>query len=263
MSQAAAPGPLASATVVLARERAGGLEVLMLRRPLALRFMGGMWVFPGGRLDPADRGQAADPHFAGRVAPAALGRLRDSQGRVLAPVEALAQYAGACRETREETGVELDPGALVYFAHWVTPAGGARRFDTHFFLATPDAGAVLRIDPQEASEHEWIEPAAAIALHEAGTRVLAPPTVITLADLAATHARLGDLAALGAELASRDEVLPLMPRLVASDEECLLALMPWDAEYGAPAASSLPAYLRRLPSRVLLRTAEAGRNPLR
>ena len=58
IDRAAAQPPqegVAAATVILLRDAAGGLETLMLRRDSKLDFVGGMWVFPGGRVDAADR----------------------------------------------------------------------------------------------------------------------------------------------------------------------------------------------------------------
>jgi len=97
----------AAATVLLLRESGGELEVLMMRRGAALAFMAGMWVFPGGRVDPADASAAA----RARLAPGALepwhGRLRSPQGDALTEEATLALLVAACRETFEEAGVLL------------------------------------------------------------------------------------------------------------------------------------------------------------
>jgi 8-oxo-dGTP pyrophosphatase MutT (NUDIX family) len=96
-----------AATVLLLRETAGELEVLMMRRGAGLAFMAGMWVFPGGRVDPAD----ASPAMRSRV-PAAAGDpgrddLRTLDGGLLDQETALALRVAACRETFEESGVLL------------------------------------------------------------------------------------------------------------------------------------------------------------
>jgi 8-oxo-dGTP pyrophosphatase MutT (NUDIX family) len=97
----------AAATVLLLREIAGELEVLMMRRGTGLSFMAGMWVFPGGRVDAAD----ASPEVRSRVAPAALTacrqRLRSHQGERLTEDDGIALHVAACRETFEESGVLL------------------------------------------------------------------------------------------------------------------------------------------------------------
>ena len=97
----------AAATVLLLREVAGELEVLMLRRGASLAFMAGMWVFPGGRVDVAD----ADAGVRSRILPGARGascsRLQATTGEPLGDDAALALYVAACRETFEESGVLL------------------------------------------------------------------------------------------------------------------------------------------------------------
>src|SRR5579859_7717571 len=81
-----------AATVVLLRDGPTGLETLMLRRNSTLDFAGGMWVFPGGRVDAADHEGAADDLAAARRA--------------------------AVREAEEEAGLHVDEAALVWIAHW-------------------------------------------------------------------------------------------------------------------------------------------------
>jgi 8-oxo-dGTP pyrophosphatase MutT (NUDIX family) len=96
-----------AATVVLLRDVDGRLEALMMRRGAGLSFMGGMWVFPGGRVESADR----SPEVLARVLPAArdagLGKLRTIQGTVLDFDATAGMYVAACREAFEEAGVLL------------------------------------------------------------------------------------------------------------------------------------------------------------
>lgn len=96
----------AAATVLLLRETAGALEVLMVRRHAAIAFMGGMWVFPGGRLDEADAAPDARRRLPAGAA-ARMARLRSADGGLLAEDAALALHVAACRETFEEAGVLL------------------------------------------------------------------------------------------------------------------------------------------------------------
>src|ERR1700676_3909762 len=103
------PGPATqprqAATVIVLRGGTEALEVLLVRRTPKARFMGGVWVFPGGAVD-AQEGEGDGAH---RVA--------------------------AIRELREEAGIALeDPDKLVKFSRWITPAEVQIRFDTHFFL---------------------------------------------------------------------------------------------------------------------------------
>lgn len=156
----AAPGPdlVAAATVILVRDAAGGLEVLLLRRDTSLAFAAGAWVFPGGRVDPADIDRADGD---------------------LTRAEELA----AIRECQEEAGLELAPGNLVRWSHWTPPdQQQRRRFSTAFFVAAAPDGDVV-IDDGEIRAHQWITPADALVAHGAGELPLSPPTYITLVQL--------------------------------------------------------------------------------
>ncbi len=105
-----------AATVVLLRPAADGFETLMLRKNSKLAF-GGMWVFPGGKIDPED-------------------------GHEGLPMEDRARFA-AVREASEEAQLELQPQALHWFAHWTPPPLGNRRFLTWFFVTTAPASEVV------------------------------------------------------------------------------------------------------------------------
>jgi 8-oxo-dGTP pyrophosphatase MutT (NUDIX family) len=151
--------PVPAATVVLVRDSSTGLETLMLRRNSKIAF-GGMWVFPGGRVDEGDRDPAAPED------------------------ELAAARRAAIREAEEEAGLVLAPDALAPFSHWTPPPITPRRFLTWFFLA-PAPRAEISIDGGEIHEHAWMSPAAALAKRDAGDIELAPPTWVTLHDLAA------------------------------------------------------------------------------
>ncbi|MGJ8670448.1 MAG: NUDIX hydrolase [Oceanococcus sp.] len=150
--------PVAAATVILLRDTPHGLETLMLRRHSKIAF-GGMWVFPGGRVDDADRDglDATDELAAARCA--------------------------ATREAAEETGLILDVTDLLPLSHWTPPAVTPRRFLTWFFLSKAPAGKV-QIDQGEIQEHAWMPPAEAFSQRQAGQIELAPPTFVTLHYLA-------------------------------------------------------------------------------
>jgi 8-oxo-dGTP pyrophosphatase MutT (NUDIX family) len=151
------PAPLVpAATVVVLRDRDSGPETLLLRRNAALVFGGGMWVFPGGRVDAGDRGYPG-----------------------LADAELRAARRAAVREAREEAGLELTDDALVPIAHWTPPVTAPRRFATWFFVARAPSDAIT-VDFGEIHDHRWIRPADAIDAH--GTREigLQPPTWMTL-----------------------------------------------------------------------------------
>jgi 8-oxo-dGTP pyrophosphatase MutT (NUDIX family) len=161
----AEPAPIvAAATVVLLRDGADGLETLMLRRDSRLAFAGGMWVFPGGRVDPGDfTTPDTDVATAGRNA--------------------------AVREAEEEAGLAVEAKALVPVSHWTPPPEAPKRFSTQFFVAAAPPGPVT-IDDGEIRDHMWVAPADALRRRDALEIELAPPTWVTLHTLA-RHATVG------------------------------------------------------------------------
>jgi 8-oxo-dGTP pyrophosphatase MutT (NUDIX family) len=165
MSEPASDPALPAATVVLLRDTPVGVETLMLRRDTQLAFAGGAWVFPGGRIDPED--------YPG-------GSVAEDPDVVLE-----AARNAAAREAREEAGLTVDPGGLVWFAHWTPPqgAGTQRRFATWFFAARAPSGTVV-VDDGEIRDHVWIRPADALRRRDAGEIMIIPPTWVTLHTLA-------------------------------------------------------------------------------
>jgi 8-oxo-dGTP pyrophosphatase MutT (NUDIX family) len=164
-----------AATVVVVRDgeaTAGAphLETLMLRRNERGTF-GGMWVFPGGRVDEDDVDPTApdDDVAAGRRA--------------------------AAREALEEAGLVLDPDAMVVLSHWRPPSTVPTGYATWFFVAAR-SGADVEVDGAEIHDHAWLAPAEVLRRRDAGEVVLAPPTFVTLTVLAQHTTVAGLLAAL-------------------------------------------------------------------
>lgn len=156
-AEEAAGSPLfPAATVVLLRDADHGLETLLLRRNTAVEFAGGMWVFPGGRVDPEDHVDGGDLMTAARNA--------------------------SVREAHEEAAQRVDVTSLVWFAHWCPPNLAKKRFAT-FFFACRSLGGDVTIDGSEIHDHEWMRPADALERHRAKAVQLAPPTWMTLHDL--------------------------------------------------------------------------------
>ena len=157
-----------AATVVLVRDAAAGLECLMLRKTKGQAF-GGMWVFPGGRVEDGD-GTGLD-----------------------------GARAAAVREAEEETGLVLTAADLVPFAHWNPPAEAPRRYATWFFLGgLPEGAADVVVDGGEIGDHVWTPPAAAIERHAAREINLLPPTWVSLrriADVPDVASALAEVAA--------------------------------------------------------------------
>ena len=188
--------PRQAATVIVLRGGDETLEVLLVRRTAQARFMGGVWVFPGGAVDAAEgEGDAA-------------------------------QRTAAIRELQEEAGIVLDdPAELVRFSRWITPAEVVVRFDTHFFLAPMPEGQEPRIDEREIVAHGWFTPDAALQAHEDGTIELVFPTIKHLEQLAefATADALLDYA--------RGRVVgPVQPRVISDGEHARIVL-PGEAGY--------------------------------
>lgn len=202
-----------ASTVILLRP-ADPFEVFLVRRSDSIAFMGGAHVFPGGRVDDADRLDDIDALSVGSAAAAA--RMPDVPREV-----AIAHHVAAVRELFEEAGVllarpldarslppleqhrrDLLTGAvpfadivrrerlqlafdeLAYFAHWVTPEIETRRFDTRFFIARAPDGQTPVHDARETSHSEWLPPLDAIDQCRREMISLPPPTWTTLSMLA-------------------------------------------------------------------------------
>jgi 8-oxo-dGTP pyrophosphatase MutT (NUDIX family) len=189
--------PRPAATVILLRGGASGLEILLAQRNPGARFMGGAWVFPGGAVNPGDGG-----------GPAGL-------------------RAAAVRELAEETGIALhDPGRLVAFSRWITPAAVKIRYDTWFFLAPAPGGAVPRIDGSEMVDARWFTPADALAAGRAGEILLVFPTIKHLEQLQGFASAAALL-----EHAEAQTVAPVQPRVVGTGETARIVL-PGEPGYG-------------------------------
>jgi len=146
--------PRQAATVIVLRGASEGLEVLLVKRTPEARFMGGVWVFPGGSVDDTE-GDGDRSH-----------------------------RAAAVRELREETGIELaNPEILVKFSRWITPAEVTIRFDTHFYLAPMPDGQEPIVDGAEIVDHRWFTPADALTANDGGEIVLVFPTIKHLEQL--------------------------------------------------------------------------------
>jgi 8-oxo-dGTP pyrophosphatase MutT (NUDIX family) len=191
-----------AATIVLVRDGADELEVLMIHRGADTAF-GGMWAFPGGVVDDDDipHGTAPDPLPAARRA--------------------------AVRETREEVGLHVDESSLVFWSHWLPPVDTPNRFSTWFFVAPADdrhAGRHVGIDGDEVLAHRWIAPANALSKQASGEMLIAPPTYVTLEQI---H-RYGDVVSL---LGAADPV-SFVTEIAWAPDGARICLWEGDAGYG-------------------------------
>jgi 8-oxo-dGTP pyrophosphatase MutT (NUDIX family) len=178
------------------RDRA--LEVLLLKRTEEAKFMPGVWVFPGGGVDPEDgEGEAG-------------------------------YRACAVRELEEEAGIVLGAEEeLVLFSRWITPEVVSRRFDAWFFLALAPAHTPPEPDGVETTEARWFEPRAALDAQESGELVLAFPTISQLGSL------LPFATADEAITAHRGRTVePILPKVIGTPEDNRVVL-PGDPDYPA------------------------------
>jgi 8-oxo-dGTP pyrophosphatase MutT (NUDIX family) len=265
--------PSPSSTVVLMREPAAGAppECLLLQRHAAATWLGGAWVFPGGRVDDGDR----EPSWDDLV----LGTARLHAGWPEVDAAWLRDHAvAAAREVFEETGVlfaetvtprradqppvhsaagdsqaerralldglasfaslcgerrwKLRLDQFVPFSRWITPDQERRRFDTVFFLASAPAQA-LRMHEHEMAAHAWVTPRDALARFAQQAIDLAPPTLRTLEDLA-PHTSL-EAALAWARAVPRHVIAPKL----LEDSGGRWLLLPGDPEYPGAVTSAV------------------------
>ena len=252
--------PLPAATVTLVRDAPRGLEVLMLQRSHSLKFMPGVYVFPGGALDAADSSPEMQAMCAGLEDEAASRALGVERGGI-------AYWVAAIREAFEEAGILLaydasgnmvslhgdaaeryrahrsslderrgDFGAIVreeglrlavdrltYFGHWITPVRAPRRYDTRFFLAVAPERQEARHDNYETIAQVWVRPQEALDLCARETLNMRFPTIKTLEQFT----QCATAAELVAVLSSTRVVRPLLPRMTRDGK----TLLPNDPGY--------------------------------
>ena len=188
-----------AATVVLLRDGAAGLETLMLRKTSKISF-GGMWVFPGGKIDADDYPAGGDPDTAARNA--------------------------AVRESAEEAGLDLSADDFVQFSHWTPPPSTPKRFATWFFAAPArGAGDTIRVDGQEIDDYQWVNPSTALSRHAAQEIDLVPPTWVSL-----YHLSQFSEAAQALEKLEQQPVRRYLTRLAKRADGVRVAI--WDGDAG-------------------------------
>lgn len=242
-----------AATVMLVRDGVDGLEVFMMRRNLGASFAGGMYAFPGGAVDDADRTAEVEALVDGRTDAEASRLLEVDKG-------GLAFWVAVIRECFEEAGVllanaadgsvvrldvspeveerfatarravhggslpllelcrseglRLDLTDVQYVAHWITPVGEKRRFDTRFFVAGAPEGQSPLHDGSETVDSLWVRPADALERMARKELALLPPTIAMLQWLAPLTTA-DDAVAAGAAIGIPPCILPV----ILSDEQ--------------------------------------------
>ncbi|WP_417624405.1 NUDIX hydrolase [Paremcibacter congregatus] len=231
-----------SASVLIIRDgavhdRYGALQILMVKRHQKIRFAGGAYVFPGGKLDPADRAleeqdqkdAAADisAEFRG-LRYAALREVFEETGLVIGTQAGQAiNEAGRAALDRDyrqafldgsltladflaQSGVTLDMGDCYPFAHWITPEVYPVRFDTRFYLTVAPAGQMPSPDGHEITEVQWMYP---MKLVEESDGVLMFPTMMNLKMLGQARSVAEALDLLG-----QREIVTVTPEVIEGDK---------------------------------------------
>lgn len=249
-----------AATVILVREKDNALEVYLLKRSTKSGFMGGLYVFPGGVVDPEDRGidvwapciditpEQVDDRLGGKGI-----SLDDALGFSIAAIRETLEEAGVFIASRENktpkdleriTSYRLNTGlpkswfqtriedenwtlslsSLGRWSHWITPKLMKKRFDTRFFIVFMPDGQTCVPDNMETKEGLWITPEKALEKNLETTVPLSPPTIVTLTQLK----EFKSLKALKQEIKTRLWGDPIAPRLVPSSNGPVI-MEPWDA----------------------------------
>lgn len=288
----------AAATLLVLRDGAAGLEVLMVRRPERKDDRsGGAFVFPGGVLDPQD--VALHVLCDGLDDSAASKRLnvpergldyylcavrelfeeaglllgRDGQGQIrklddLDPVElaslreAVAYGGPGLAHVCAAQGLRLAVDRLAYFAHWLTPPGLPKRFDTRFFVALAPEGQTAMHDGKEAVEHRWLRPVDALDPAHGLTLVNVTRRILT------TLARFDSAQACFEHASKLRDIAMVMPRL-ADGPAGIRPVQPEEAPYaeigkidpdgaGHGRYALQPGLAVRLSERIVRVTADNG-----
>ena len=235
--------PRAAATVIMLRDGCpdgegsdSGLEVFLIRRHLKSSVLGGVFVFPGGKVDKLDAELDTHAHLD-----QSLTELHSAlnESDIDAPTAA-SLYIAAIREVFEESGILFAEGAtqklathlqasqatamlreghafaavlaemklrlqtssLAPWSRWITPVSPSvmnKRFDTRFFVAAVPTGQVAMHDNHEATESVWLTPRMALEQQRDALIEMAPPQTMTLAHLS----RFDNVQAVMAEARSR------------------------------------------------------------
>ena len=207
--------PLAAATVVMLRDGMDGLEVFLIKRHIKSDVLGGVFVFPGGKVDKLDAMLDMDTHID-----QPLVDLHTSLNEPdIDHTTAASLFIAAVREVFEESGIlfavgagpahaertsallreghtfaaalanmqlRLQTSSLAPWSRWITPVSPSvmnKRFDTRFFVAPVPAGQIATHDHFEATESVWLQPRTALEQQRDGLIEMAPPQIMTLAHL--------------------------------------------------------------------------------
>lgn len=287
-----------AASVLVLRDGADGMEVLLMRRPeRGDDRSSGAWVFPGGTLDPADAAlhgicvgldDAAASERLGVEAggldfylcavrecceEAGLLFARGTDGKLvstdtLEPArrawlrEAVRHGGPGIAEVCREMDLCLAVDTMAYLSHWLTPPGLPKRFDTRFFVARLPEGQTVMHDGVEAVDHRWVRPAEALRA-DSGVHL-----VNATRRLLASIAHFASAGACIDYAAAQREVPMVMPRIgngpdgprpVMPDEPCYAEIARVDPDGAGHGRYALtPGHAVRLSPGLLRVTADNG-----
>ncbi len=247
-----------ASTVILIREHGGELQVYLLKRSARSSFFPGTYVFPGGTVEAEDWASGLWKEHIGLD----IEKISRRLGGSLTEEEALAHGVAGIRETFEEAGVflayrneytqeglervqdrrrvdglprgwlqdmvisgewTLSLSRLARWAHWITPEGMPRRYETRFFLAFMPLGQECSPDAKETTHGIWISPEKALVGNLQGEILLSPPTLVTMHELL-QYSDMGDLEK---EVQTHTWGEVLLPRMIRLPQGTLI-LEPWD-----------------------------------
>ena len=259
--------PRDSASVVLLRDAAPGLQVLLMQRSKRSAVLGGTYVFPGGKLERSDSAAAT---LSRLDCPAdtlqhALGEpqldLPKAAGLFVAAIRETAEEVGIflCQSRGDEAGTAasfasrieqsdtlLSASALAPWSRWVTPPQQKmieRRFDTRFFLAQLPPEQAVRKDDFEATTLRWMTPQQALQAYYRSEINLIPPQIISLMHLSLYSA------ADAAMRAARQRMPPCIEPHMLQEAGQLTMCYPGDPMH----PRQVPAFPTQVPTRLLLR----------
>lgn len=227
--------PIPAATVIVARDRAsGGVDILMVERAKSMAFAAGAMVFPGGRIDQADRTHAGrlgiDAALIAAVReaieetaiPIGLSPIPDRE-RTRAIQQALIGDIAFDRLLADQ-GLAIEPESLTPFARWVPKFHAVRRFDTLFYVSEAPAGDWQpQVIEGECARAEWVGPADVLSRERDGSARLIFPTRRTLE-----------------RLAQHDSVAAIRADAAAHSVE---AITPWVEERDGEKFITIPSHL--------------------
>jgi 8-oxo-dGTP pyrophosphatase MutT (NUDIX family) len=245
--------PVDAATVILVRDSPsanGGWELFMVRRHVHSEFAADVYVFPGGKIDDADRDSALEPFLDAQVSSdlmdasayrvGAIRELFEEAGVLLASSSTDTSAGGDridsfrqrlrrgeidLREIARATNLKLALSELHPYAHWITPETMPRRYDTWFYLARLPDGQTPWHDEVETVDSLWIQPAEALRRGRADDF----PLVFVTEKQLERMARYGSIDDLLDSIVEAD-LQPVMPKLVDRDGQ-IVFLLPDQADY--------------------------------